>query len=64
LAEEIPRVLRSGGRFAVEIGFDQGLAVEALFVEAGAEAVRITRDLSDHDRVVSGRKKTFGQTRG
>lgn len=63
LAEEIPRVLRPGGQFAVEIGSSQGEAVAALFRDAGAREVRIVRDLSDRDRVVTGLKKTFGQSR-
>ncbi len=61
LAEEIPRVLRAGGRFAVEIGFDQGPTVRDLFTRDGLEDVRVVRDLCDRDRVVTGVKKTFGQ---
>ncbi len=57
LAPEILRVLKPGGRFAVEIGYDQKDAVEALFREAGAQDVATFRDLSDHDRVVAGAKK-------
>ena len=57
LAPEILRVLKPGGRFAVEIGYDQKEAVEALFREAGAQDVATFRDLSDHDRVVAGAKK-------
>ena len=57
LAPEILRVLKPGGRFAVEIGFDQREAVEALFREAGAAEVRTVRDLADRDRVVAGSKK-------
>ncbi len=75
LAVEIPRVLRPGGRFAVEIGWDQGPAVAALFMAAGAAEVRIVRDLGDRDRVVTGAraalssgkipdKKTLGQDIG
>jgi release factor glutamine methyltransferase len=60
LAPEILRVLKPGGFFAVEIGWDQGSAVEALFITAGAERVRVVRDLSDRDRVVVGRKKALG----
>ena len=56
LAPEILRVLRPGGRFAVEIGYDQKDAVEALFRQAGAAEVRTLRDLSDRDRVVAGSK--------
>ena len=57
LAPEILRVLRPGGRFAVEIGYDQREAVEALFRDAGAADVRTIRDLGDRDRVVAGAKK-------
>jgi release factor glutamine methyltransferase len=56
LAPEILRVLKPGGRFAVEIGYDQKDAVEALFREAGAAHVDTIRDLSDRDRVVTGSK--------
>jgi release factor glutamine methyltransferase len=57
LAPEILRVLKPGGRFAVEIGYDQKDAVEALFREAGAGEVRTVRDLGDRDRVVAGTRK-------
>ncbi len=56
LAPEILRVLKPGGRFAVEIGYDQKTAVEALFREAGAAEVQTLRDLGDRDRVVAGAK--------
>jgi release factor glutamine methyltransferase len=59
LAPEILRVLKPGGRFAVEIGYDQKDAVEALFKEAGAVFVETIRDLADRDRVVAGEKKTL-----
>lgn len=57
LAPEVLRVLKPGGRFAVEIGYDQKDAVEALFREAGAADVRTIRDLADRDRVVAGSRK-------
>jgi release factor glutamine methyltransferase len=56
LAPEIMRVLRPGGRFAVEIGYDQAAAVENLFREAGAIEVSIAKDLGERDRVVLGVK--------
>ena len=59
LAPEILRVLKPGGRFAVEIGYDQKNAVEALFHEAGALGVTTIRDLGDRDRVVAGVKKAL-----
>lgn len=57
LAPEILRVLKPGGRFAVEIGFDQKTTVERLFKDAGAVRVQTLKDLGDRDRVVAGAKK-------
>lgn len=57
LAPEILRVLRPGAPFAVEIGHDQAQTVMSLFKEAGAEGVRVAKDLSNRDRVVTGTKK-------
>jgi release factor glutamine methyltransferase len=62
LAEEIPRVLVPGGRFAVEIGSGQGAEVAALFVAAGAQGVRVVRDLGNRDRVVTGVKKPLDKS--
>jgi release factor glutamine methyltransferase len=56
LAPEILRVLKPGGAFAVEIGYDQKDAVEALFKDAGATGVQTLKDLSTFDRVVVGSK--------
>jgi release factor glutamine methyltransferase len=56
LAPEILRVLKPGGRFAVEVGEDQAAAVAGLFRDAGAADVASVRDLADHDRVVAGRR--------
>jgi release factor glutamine methyltransferase len=63
LAPEILRVLKRGGLFAVEIGFDQSAAVEALFREAGAQSVRTVKDLAVRDRVVTGFKNPL-ETQG
>ncbi len=60
LAPEILRVLKPDGVFAVEIGWDQAQAVEALFKAAGAQDVRTRKDLADRDRVVGGAKKPLG----
>ena len=57
LAGEILRVLKPGAMFAVEIGYDQSADVEALFKAAGAQNVKTIKDLSTHDRVVTGSKK-------
>ena len=59
LAPEILRVLKPGGRFAVEIGYDQKVAVEALFRSAGAMAVNTQQDLAGLDRVVLGEKRAL-----
>jgi release factor glutamine methyltransferase len=56
LAPEILRVLKPGGMFAVEIGYDQKDAVEALFRAAGATDVHTLLDLANRDRVVTGAK--------
>ncbi|MBX3477997.1 MAG: peptide chain release factor N(5)-glutamine methyltransferase [Brevundimonas sp.] len=53
LVPEIRRVMKPGGVFAVEIGWDQGPAVSALFNEAGFADVKVVKDLSDRDRVVT-----------
>jgi release factor glutamine methyltransferase len=53
LAPEIRRILRPGGTFAVEIGFDQGPQVKALFEAAGFDNVIVVKDLGDRHRVVT-----------
>ncbi len=53
LAPEIARILRPGGVFAVEIGWDQGEPVKALFEAAGFTGVKVVKDLGDRDRVVT-----------
>tara|TARA_R110000868_G_scaffold68551_8_gene202661 strand:+ start:27812 stop:28756 length:945 start_codon:yes stop_codon:yes gene_type:complete len=52
---DLPRLLRPGGRFALEIGFDQAEAVMALAQAAGLLALECLPDLAGHDRVVFGR---------
>lgn len=53
LAPEVKRILRPGGVFAVEIGWDQGAAVRALFEAQGFDDVKVVKDLADRDRVVT-----------
>ncbi|HUH10899.1 MAG TPA: peptide chain release factor N(5)-glutamine methyltransferase [Brevundimonas sp.] len=53
LAPEIARILRPEGVFAVEIGWDQGPQVKALFEAAGFANVKVVKDLGDRDRVVT-----------
>lgn len=45
--------LRPHGWLMVEIGYDQGADVSALFLEAGFEDIALYRDLNGLDRVVS-----------
>ena len=56
LAPEILRVIKPGGRFLVEIGFDQAEAVQALFKAAGAKEIVTIKDLANKDRVIMGVK--------
>ncbi|MFT4955137.1 MAG: release factor glutamine methyltransferase [Brevundimonas sp.] len=53
LAPEIRRILKPGGIFAVEIGWDQAGAVKALFETAGFEDVKVVKDLAGRDRVIT-----------
>jgi len=53
LAPEIFRILKPGGVFAVEIGWDQGEVVKALFEAAGFTGVIVVKDLGDRHRVVT-----------
>lgn len=55
LAPELLRVLKPGGLFALEIGHNQGHAVESLMRAAKAANCRVVRDLGQRDRVVVGR---------
>jgi release factor glutamine methyltransferase len=55
LAPQVMRVLKPGGVFALEIGHDQGHAVEALMQQAKAGFCRVVSDLGQRDRVVIGR---------
>jgi len=50
-----PRHVRAGGWLVLEIGADQGPAVERLLVDAGYEDVSIRPDLAGRDRVAVAR---------
>lgn len=52
IAGEAAHYLKPGGQVMVEIGYDQGAAVTALFVGAGFGNVTVHRDLAGLDRVV------------
>ncbi|MCY1548448.1 Release factor glutamine methyltransferase [compost metagenome] len=52
IAGEADHWLAPNGKVLVEIGYDQGASVSALFLEAGFEEVSVHRDLNGLDRVV------------
>lgn len=54
LTKYAPEFLSENGRLIVEIGYDQAAAVTTLFEARGFTQVTVSKDLSDHDRVVSG----------
>jgi release factor glutamine methyltransferase len=56
LAPEIMRLLKPGGMFWLEIGFDQSKAVEDLMKAAGFIEVSTFLDLSNLPRIVTGQK--------
>ncbi len=56
ICAEATAYLASGGGLMVEIGWQQGAAVAALFAQAGLRDVAVLRDLSGKDRVVTGRR--------
>jgi release factor glutamine methyltransferase len=52
IAAEAARWLKPGGQVLVEIGYDQGAAVSALFAAAGFSGITVEKDLAGLDRVV------------
>jgi len=52
LLGEARRLLKPGGWALFEIGYDQGVAVQALVEATGVESVEILPDLAGRDRVV------------
>jgi release factor glutamine methyltransferase len=53
IAAQSGRFLKPGGQVLVEIGYDQGQSVSALFSEAGFGNISVHKDLNGLDRVVS-----------
>ena len=53
IAAESGRFLTPGGQVLVEIGYDQGAAVSALFAAAGFTEIAVHKDLNGLDRVIS-----------
>jgi len=56
IVAQAPARLVAGGRLLIEHGFEQGIAVRALFEAAGLAEVRTIRDLEDRERVTCGRR--------
>jgi release factor glutamine methyltransferase len=54
LVEQAARVLKPGGGLFLEIGFDQGEAVQQILLNHAFQNVEIKKDLADLDRIVSG----------
>ena len=54
LTSQAPEYLEKGGALLLEIGYDQGDAVKALFEKAGFTQVEVKKDLGGCDRVVKG----------
>lgn len=48
--------LQANGLILFEIGFDQGQAMTRIFQSLGLQDVQIFKDMSGHDRMISGRK--------
>lgn len=58
-AQILPRLLKPGGRFLFEFGgVHQEKALLNLFMNAGFTELEITRDYSNHPRIISGRYKS------
>jgi len=55
IISDMHRLLKPGGLFAFEIGYDQGQTVSALASDAGFDPIEIVQDLSGMDRIVLGR---------
>lgn len=53
IAAGAARHLKPGGRVLVEIGYDQGKSVSALFAEHGLTEILVHKDLNGLDRVIS-----------
>lgn len=54
IVAESRQYLKENGHLMFEIGYDQGKAVSDMMREAGFKEVRVVKDLSGNDRVVTG----------
>lgn len=57
IAEEAPAYLKKGGWLLMEMGYDQGAAMERCLRTLDYEQVSVIKDLGGNDRVIAGRKK-------
>lgn len=55
ISQGAAKMLTPGGRLIVEIGYDQGIAVQEMFTKSGFTDVSVRKDLNGKDRVVQGR---------
>jgi len=60
LVEQAARVLKPGGGLFIEMGYDQGQAVSQCLEKFGFKNVRIIKDYSGLDRIVSGGRPLDG----
>ena len=61
IAGQSPRFFTPGGALYLEIGYDQGDAVQGILAENGFTGIRLEKDLSGNDRVVYGVIGAAGQ---
>ena len=51
---EAPKFLTGKGLLAIEHGYDQGQAVQAIFTQNGFTKIKTIKDLSQNDRITIG----------
>ncbi|MEE0954400.1 MAG: peptide chain release factor N(5)-glutamine methyltransferase [Eubacterium sp.] len=56
IAEEAPAYLKSGGWLLMEMGYDQGMAMDAFLRKLCYDQVHVIKDLNGNDRVILGRR--------
>ena len=61
IAVAAPAFLRAGGRIYLEIGYDQGAAVEELLWNNGFARTRVVKDAAGRDRVVCAELPGIGE---
>lgn len=60
IAEQAPRFLKPDGWLLMEMGYDQGQAMDACLKRLGYKEVSVIKDLAGNDRVIAGRKGIDG----